>query len=55
MLDYALQQVVTKLSPARRRRVELLVEAFETVTPPSQIEAQKRHNAASRAASWPLR
>uniref|UniRef100_F6HLN8 Calmodulin-binding domain-containing protein n=1 Tax=Vitis vinifera TaxID=29760 RepID=F6HLN8_VITVI len=55
MLDYALQQVVTKLSPARRRRVELLVEAFETVTPPSQIEAQKRHNAASRATSWPLR
>ncbi|XP_057438006.1 calmodulin binding protein PICBP-like [Lotus japonicus] len=33
MLDYALRQVVSKLTPARRRKVELLVEAFETVTP----------------------
>ncbi|XWS65369.1 hypothetical protein CRYUN_Cryun05aG0106700 [Craigia yunnanensis] len=33
MLDYALQQVVAKLTPERKRRVELLVEAFETVIP----------------------
>ncbi|XP_062117937.1 calmodulin binding protein PICBP-like isoform X2 [Humulus lupulus] len=33
MLDYAIQQVVTKLTPARKRKVKLLVEAFETVTP----------------------
>lgn len=33
MLDYALQQAVAKLTPARKRKVELLVEAFETVTP----------------------
>ncbi|WCJ33335.1 calmodulin binding [Euphorbia peplus] len=33
MLDYALQQVVTKLTPARKRKVQLLVEAFETVIP----------------------
>lgn len=33
MLDYALRQVVSKLTPARKRKVELLVEAFETVTP----------------------
>ncbi|GAU17919.1 hypothetical protein TSUD_330430 [Trifolium subterraneum] len=31
MLDYALRQVVSKLTPARKRKVELLVEAFETV------------------------
>ena len=28
MLDYALRQVVSKLTPARKRKVELLVEAF---------------------------
>ncbi|KAJ7976692.1 Calmodulin-binding domain [Quillaja saponaria] len=33
MLDYALQQVVAKLTPTRRRKVGLLVEAFETVIP----------------------
>ncbi|KAI4300851.1 hypothetical protein L6164_034181 [Bauhinia variegata] len=33
MLDYALRQVVAKLTPARKRKVELLVEAFETVIP----------------------
>ncbi|PON36407.1 Calmodulin-binding domain [Parasponia andersonii] len=33
MLDYALQQAVAKLTPARKRKVQLLVEAFETVSP----------------------
>lgn len=33
MLDYALRQAVNKLAPARKRKVALLVEAFETVTP----------------------
>ncbi|KAB2065967.1 hypothetical protein ES319_A09G127500v1 [Gossypium barbadense] len=33
MLDYALQLVVAKLTPERKRRVGLLVEAFETVIP----------------------
>ncbi|KAJ4847012.1 hypothetical protein Tsubulata_045813 [Turnera subulata] len=33
MLDYALQRVVSKLTPARKRKVALLVEAFETVMP----------------------
>ncbi|XP_022766605.1 uncharacterized protein LOC111311470 [Durio zibethinus] len=33
MLDHALQQVVAKLTPERKRRVKLLVEAFETVIP----------------------
>ena len=31
MIDYALQQAVMKLAPDRRRKVELLVEAFETI------------------------
>ncbi|GAA0155804.1 hypothetical protein LIER_13447 [Lithospermum erythrorhizon] len=33
MVDYALQQALTKLAPARKREVALLVKAFETVTP----------------------
>ncbi|GLU10591.1 hypothetical protein SLE2022_273840 [Rubroshorea leprosula] len=33
MLDYALRQAVTKLAPARKRKVALLVEAFEKVMP----------------------
>lgn len=33
MVDYALQQALTKLAPARKRKVALLVAAFETVTP----------------------
>ncbi|GLJ53834.1 hypothetical protein SUGI_1149170 [Cryptomeria japonica] len=38
MLDYALTNIVKKLSPFRQRKVELLVEAFETVTPLSKCE-----------------
>lgn len=34
MLDYALQQVVSQLAPTQRRKVALLVKAFETVVPP---------------------
>nr|XP_043635385.1 uncharacterized protein LOC122606606 isoform X2 [Erigeron canadensis] len=33
MLDYALQTVVGKLTPARKRKVALLVKAFEDVVP----------------------
>ncbi|KAL2337121.1 hypothetical protein Fmac_011567 [Flemingia macrophylla] len=33
MIDCALRQVVTKLAPARKKNVALLVEAFETVLP----------------------
>lgn len=33
MLDCALRQAVTKLAPARKKKVALLVEAFETVMP----------------------
>ncbi|KAL0339726.1 UNVERIFIED_CONTAM: Calmodulin binding protein PICBP [Sesamum radiatum] len=33
MLDYAVQHIVTKLTPARKRRVSMLIEAFEAVIP----------------------
>lgn len=36
MFDYALQRAVTKISLARKRKVALLVEAFETVKPIKQ-------------------
>ncbi|KAK1386591.1 hypothetical protein POM88_014769 [Heracleum sosnowskyi] len=37
MLDYAVQHIVTKLTPARKRRVAMLVEAFEAVVPLPQV------------------
>ncbi|GFY92180.1 plant calmodulin-binding protein-like protein [Actinidia rufa] len=43
MIDYALQQAVTKLAPARKRKVALLVEAFENVMPIPKYESRLRH------------
>ncbi|KAF4369767.1 hypothetical protein F8388_011034 [Cannabis sativa] len=43
MIDYALQQAVTKLAPARKRKVALLVEAFEAVTPERRHHHHHRH------------
>ncbi|XP_052182261.1 uncharacterized protein LOC127794958 [Diospyros lotus] len=43
MVDYALQQAVAKLAPARKRKVALLVEAFEKVTPMSKYGSHVRH------------
>ncbi|KAL8555320.1 hypothetical protein ACS0TY_003214 [Phlomoides rotata] len=37
MVDYALRQVVTKLAPARKKKVALLVEAFEKVMPTRKV------------------
>lgn len=37
MLDYAVQHIVTKLTPARKRKVFMLVEAFEAVVPFPEI------------------
>ncbi|XP_058107095.1 uncharacterized protein LOC131250795 [Magnolia sinica] len=54
MIDYALQQAVTKLAPARKRRVALLVEAFETVTPLPKFETHLRHSAASFTHARPI-
>ncbi|EHA8589035.1 putative calmodulin binding protein PICBP [Cocos nucifera] len=39
MMDYALQRLVTRLTPARKRKVALLVEAFETVMPLPMCES----------------
>ncbi|KAL2926823.1 Calmodulin binding protein PICBP [Bienertia sinuspersici] len=42
MLDYALQKTVNQLAPARKRKVALLVEAFESVLPISRFEWKRR-------------
>ncbi|KAF8043056.1 hypothetical protein BT93_A1410 [Corymbia citriodora subsp. variegata] len=47
MLDYALRQTVTKLAPARKRKVALLVEAFEKVMPTSKYETHLQSTSAS--------
>lgn len=55
MLDYALTQVVKKLSPLHERKVELLVEAFETVAPISKCEANDlQHDAIGFANLRPM-
>ncbi|KAK9058054.1 hypothetical protein SSX86_022894 [Deinandra increscens subsp. villosa] len=43
MVDFALQQAVTTLAPARKRKVALLVEAFEKVMP-DPIRVYETHN-----------
>ncbi|XP_059651947.1 calmodulin binding protein PICBP-like [Cornus florida] len=47
MVDYALRQTVTKLAPARKRKVALLVEAFEAVMPIPKYESRLRHTSAA--------
>ncbi|KAJ8765495.1 hypothetical protein K2173_014617 [Erythroxylum novogranatense] len=44
MIDYALQKAVTKLAPARKKKVALLVEAFETVLPMPTFKTLRRHS-----------
>lgn len=44
MLDYAMQKTVNQLAPARKRKVALLVEAFEAVLPIPKFETQMRTN-----------
>ncbi|RAL45185.1 hypothetical protein DM860_014595 [Cuscuta australis] len=44
MIDYALQQAVSKLGPVRRKKVALLVEAFETISPIPKCEPRLRQN-----------
>ncbi|XP_073278074.1 uncharacterized protein [Primulina huaijiensis] len=46
MVDYALRQTVTKLSPSRKKKVELLVEAFEKVMPITKCELNQSHSSA---------
>ncbi|CAJ1933584.1 unnamed protein product [Sphenostylis stenocarpa] len=45
MLDFALRQAVTRLAPARKRKVSLLIEAFETVASMPKCEAHMRNDA----------
>ncbi|KAF3794711.1 hypothetical protein EJ110_NYTH06754 [Nymphaea thermarum] len=47
MLDYALRTAVNKLAPARKKKVALLVEAFETVMPLPKCETRVHHSAMS--------
>ncbi|XP_075507344.1 uncharacterized protein LOC142544162 [Primulina tabacum] len=46
MVDYALRQTVTKLGPARKKKVALLVEAFEKVMPITKHELDQSHSSA---------
>ncbi|KAG2687269.1 hypothetical protein I3760_09G043100 [Carya illinoinensis] len=54
MLDNALQQVISKLAPAQKRKVALLVEAFESVLPLSEVETSQRSNSAVRTRANPI-
>lgn len=54
MVDYHLQQAVTKLAPARKRKVALLVEAFETVMPTSKFETHLRSSTAAFVHARPM-
>ncbi|XWS74739.1 hypothetical protein CRYUN_Cryun01aG0023500 [Craigia yunnanensis] len=54
MLDHALQQAVTKLAPARKRKVALLVEAFETVLPITKCETHLRNTSTGFAHGQPI-
>ncbi|XAR63513.1 Calcium/calmodulin-dependent protein kinase [Bertholletia excelsa] len=49
MLDYALQQAVTRLAPARKRKVALIIEAFEKVMPTPKYERHLRRTSAAFA------
>lgn len=54
MVDFALRRAVDKLAPDRKRKVALLVEAFETVTPTSKWESHLRRSTAGFAHSRPI-
>ncbi|KAM2263668.1 hypothetical protein ACFXTI_039928 [Malus domestica] len=54
MLDYALQQAVTKLAPARKKKVALLVAAFETVMPAPKVGKHHRHTSTGFSHARPM-
>ncbi|KAM7472578.1 hypothetical protein LguiA_010761 [Lonicera macranthoides] len=54
MVDFALRRAVTSLAPARKRKVALLVEAFETVMPIPKYESHFRHNSSFYGLSSPI-
>ncbi|KAK1360458.1 hypothetical protein POM88_044932 [Heracleum sosnowskyi] len=47
MVDYALRQAVNNLAPKRRRKVSLLVEAFEKVLPTPKYETRPSHTSSA--------
>lgn len=54
MIDYALQKTLTKLAPARKKKVALLVEAFEKVMPIiPRCDSQIRQSSSSSAVESP--
>ncbi|XP_031274300.1 calmodulin binding protein PICBP-like, partial [Pistacia vera] len=53
MLDFALRQVISKLAPAQKRKVALLVQAFETVSPLPETRTHMRSNARASAHATP--
>ncbi|CAN6485923.1 unnamed protein product [Victoria cruziana] len=54
MLDYALRKAVSRLAPSQRKKVTLLVAAFEAIMPPSMGEARINHAAISSTCTLPL-
>uniref|UniRef100_A0A1D1YVF5 Calmodulin-binding domain-containing protein n=1 Tax=Anthurium amnicola TaxID=1678845 RepID=A0A1D1YVF5_9ARAE len=54
MIDHALRQTVDKLAPGRKRKVALLVEAFETVTPMPSYGATLGHSTMAFAHARPI-
>ncbi|KAL8098313.1 hypothetical protein AgCh_031182 [Apium graveolens] len=47
MLDYALRQAVTNLAPKRKKKVSVLVEAFEKVLPTPKYETHPSHTSSA--------
>lgn len=54
MLDYALQKTVNQLAPARKKKVALLVEAFESVLPIPKYENHIRRRSTGFARASPI-
>ncbi|XP_021750739.1 RNA polymerase-associated protein LEO1-like [Chenopodium quinoa] len=47
MLDHALQKTVNQLTPSQKRKVALLVEAYETVLPVAKDESMRKNSSES--------
>ncbi|KAF2289321.1 hypothetical protein GH714_034751 [Hevea brasiliensis] len=54
MLDYALQQVISTLAPAQKRKVALLVQAFETLVPLPETATSPRSNVDASSHATPV-
>lgn len=54
MVDFALRQAVTRLAPARKKKVALLVEAFEKVTPIPKYQTHLRQTSRVFAHTRPM-